>query len=1004
MANGERRIDQEAFLKGEIDIATKEDGLVILKEKPSKNKLTKRPKTQKFKKTIEPEIVEKSGVDISDKMQELKDELGGILVEMNSNPSGKRIIQLKKKMDDLEKIIISLEEEKKKNNYWQDRAKSQKADIKESREMVMERRKAREDNQKSANNESEGASEDISAIPEAVPLDMDETNAIEILEKEKAEKKEHLEMLLNVQFKESLDRDPGRDNPEEIEIRTAIAEKIQNDRNRIYEIDAEIKKYTEGSDSKEKFNPKDYSGYWPGRSEVLKDAIDNSRSDVNQNLKSELELLEYAQVGLRDDEAVFSDGKFSQEEQNIISDKINKNQKRINEIKRILDPNFKPKENSTVTFIAKQEQEESVAKLKTRVPAEKPKVDSKEWNDLMAQRNAEKLEQKNFLDAKQAYSELDKSENIGIDYSEINKKERDEIEIKENIIKLKDKQAADIEKERMKYIKRALLEREKNMPDKIGDDLLEETAQKIKDEAMEEMMKKYPELSEMTEDGKKPLINLLEAQGKEIIELKETVKTEQLNTVEAITKAGELEGKLNSIDAATLELGSKLDKKELSKWKKIWKDPKFRILLIGTIYAGGALALGATGPASAPLYFGAKMLVAKAGGTLFLPYAGGSSTLIGAAVPAAMEASRWFLKKIGVVKSENDVEKATKEYMVKIEEIKNSANGQQVNETRPEGQSQNGEALGVNIAEKLTDSKNEELDVAKIVEFVKESKENNLTAQELFNGFRGKIENIESAMEAIKPEMKIIAIFQKDRDINAAHKWLREKLAEIKEQKLVYQENIEQKKPEISVEPVKGKEKEIADGKKEKEKTVEVEKPIDFFGDLENKDNIDEVITEKGSVYKYLPDGRTQRYKKVEDKNHESQDALVYIPNFEWMKKNASKENLEKIVGEYNSSSGFEQELLHYVHDSGKVVQISGISGEPLNTNHEIAAYKNQIFLNFGENGKTHFSIPVSRKPKVGFNTFDTRTYKKDGNIWTEKHIGNKVATIKLKQKQLSIK
>lgn len=189
---------------------------------------------------------------------------------------------------------------------------------------------------------------------------------------------------------------------------------------------------------------------------------------------------------------------------------------------------------------------------------------------------------------------------------------------------------------------------------------------------------------------------------------------------------------------------------------------------------------------------------------------------------------------------------------------------------------------------------------------------------------------------------------------------------------------------------------------------AEIEKPIDFFGDLENNDVIDEVVTAKGSIYKYLEDGRTQRYKTAEkegvEKKKEPQDAIVYIPDFDWVKKNASKENLEKIIGEYDNSFEYEQTLLHYVHDKGKAISISGMNGEALNTNSEIAAYKNQIYLNFGENGKTHFSIPVSRKPKVGFSTFDTRTYKKDGNVWTEKHIGNKVATIKLKQKELPIK
>ncbi|MCK5413505.1 MAG: hypothetical protein KAI57_03990 [Candidatus Pacebacteria bacterium] len=184
--------------------------------------------------------------------------------------------------------------------------------------------------------------------------------------------------------------------------------------------------------------------------------------------------------------------------------------------------------------------------------------------------------------------------------------------------------------------------------------------------------------------------------------------------------------------------------------------------------------------------------------------------------------------------------------------------------------------------------------------------------------------------------------------------------------------------------------------KKEKEDS---EKIVDFFGDLTDDRIIDQVRTEKGSVYTYLEDGTTQRYKEVTGETDEPQDAIVYIPDFEWIKKSASKEMLTEIGGntEYGEFE-FERNLLSYIHDKGKRVVIKGKDEKLLRNNKEISDYKDQIYLGFADNGKIKFHIPVSRKPRIGFNTFDTRTFKKDGVDWHEKHIGNKVTGIKTKE------
>jgi hypothetical protein len=46
------------------------------------------------------------------------------------------------------------------------------------------------------------------------------------------------------------------------------------------------------------------------------------------------------------------------------------------------------------------------------------------------------------------------------------------------------------------------------------------------------------------------------------------------------------------------------------------------------------------------------------------------------------------------------------------------------------------------------------------------------------------------------------------------------------------------------------------------------------------------IETAKGSTYRYLPSGKTQRFKKVEGKEYEPQDILTFVPNYEWIKSN----------------------------------------------------------------------------------------------------------------------
>lgn len=161
---------------------------------------------------------------------------------------------------------------------------------------------------------------------------------------------------------------------------------------------------------------------------------------------------------------------------------------------------------------------------------------------------------------------------------------------------------------------------------------------------------------------------------------------------------------------------------------------------------------------------------------------------------------------------------------------------------------------------------------------------------------------------------------------------------------------------------------------------------------------IDSIITARGSVYRYLPDGTTQRYKTAEQREYDPQTAIVFVPDYETIKKSApSSFNTDAILGK--NETQYEQSLLEKVQSKGSRNYIVNAKGSKLDTKEAIEQETGPIFLTFGSDGKVDFFLPVSIKPKVGYYTFDTHKYKdaQDGQWKRERHLGNKVTKIKYK-------
>lgn len=157
-------------------------------------------------------------------------------------------------------------------------------------------------------------------------------------------------------------------------------------------------------------------------------------------------------------------------------------------------------------------------------------------------------------------------------------------------------------------------------------------------------------------------------------------------------------------------------------------------------------------------------------------------------------------------------------------------------------------------------------------------------------------------------------------------------------------------------------------------------------------EDISQVITKKGSIYTYLEDGRTQRFKKATGELHKPQDILVFVPDYDTLI-NASKKNITSIIGENEFEYG--QYLLEYAQVSPRTCFVINKDGIKIEKNKD-AKNEKLLFLALYDkkSDKVDFTIPVSHIPRIGYNTFDTRKYQ-EGNEWyRDRHLGNKVISI----------
>lgn len=220
---------------------------------------------------------------------------------------------------------------------------------------------------------------------------------------------------------------------------------------------------------------------------------------------------------------------------------------------------------------------------------------------------------------------------------------------------------------------------EKNNLEKTKKDL-SDLSDEEKKQKREELIKAEADRIILTALGEKPelaeMSNIVEQEKNKVIIDKDkeiAVLKEKITEMENQEKKKKVDKKIQQMESEIENTGKKLEGKDKKFWDIITKHPKiktvFACMLVGGVYAGGALAIGITGPGAVPLYSLGAGLLAKAGIGISVPYMGGGSTVILSG--ALGKALYWLGEKIKLIKNEEEGKEVLTEFIRKTEVIKN---------------------------------------------------------------------------------------------------------------------------------------------------------------------------------------------------------------------------------------------------------------------------------------------------------------------------------------------
>lgn len=151
---------------------------------------------------------------------------------------------------------------------------------------------------------------------------------------------------------------------------------------------------------------------------------------------------------------------------------------------------------------------------------------------------------------------------------------------------------------------------------------------------------------------------------------------------------------------------------------------------------------------------------------------------------------------------------------------------------------------------------------------------------------------------------------------------------------------------------------------------------------LEELRKIDSFTTERGSVYKYDNEGHTTREKKISGENFDPQDITVFV--------DLSFQEWEEFKNAYSpmKKPGEKVYILErQLDDSPKIIRNINDVSDP-----------GRLYLAITANGTIDKLKKANLIPSKGLYVFDTRHFEKDGEVFTERHIGHKITEIIYKE------
>lgn len=145
----------------------------------------------------------------------------------------------------------------------------------------------------------------------------------------------------------------------------------------------------------------------------------------------------------------------------------------------------------------------------------------------------------------------------------------------------------------------------------------------------------------------------------------------------------------------------------------------------------------------------------------------------------------------------------------------------------------------------------------------------------------------------------------------------------------------------------------------------------------ESEKKVKSFKTERGSVYTYDSEGKTTRFQTATGEKHERQDITVFV--------DLNPVETQEYLAAYRlENTGKKIYIIEQQQDgSGNVIRdVSKVKD------------KDKLLIGIVKDKKVLAKHKAVLEPTIGYLVFDYRHFTKDGETFSERHLGNKVVEI----------